>query len=394
MKYSKKSVEKFIRNHKINPKQFKNSIIKQLKNQIKEEENIVIGISGGKDSTVIFKLLVTALGRSRVYPVFMPFINRTNLDYEYIDKFEFNLNNLNKANEWVKKYGYEIIKDKYYVKAHNIKTHKYSIIPDECILYFDPSYSSIQYYKQDWGFDIVPAHIEPLIHEDNNEFYTKFIGSINSIRIPIESDLRGFLLYDRNLIHLKNNNHYKKQLFGKSISFVKKLNNNMKKILENNDNYEESYLKMSLNKDRNFLARMRMNILYYIANSIPHGRVVNTSNLSEKILGWSTKWGDNVGDIYPLKQLTCHEVGALGLSLNIPEKYLFIPPSDGMVGETDENVVGIDYYELDNEIFNQKIKFKNFDSNLENLNSFQKNILCKLNLKDRIPFSSHKLYIN
>jgi len=96
----------------------------------------------------------------------------------------------------------------------------------------------------------------------------------------------------------------------------------------------------------NIAPRLRMSALYAIANSI-NGLVVNTSNYSEKILGYCTKWGDNVGDVAPIIHLTMQEVIQVGADLNIPNELLKKAPSDGISGFTDEQNFGFSYNDLE-----------------------------------------------
>lgn len=53
-------------------------------------------------------------------------------------------------------------------------------------------------------------------------------------------------------------------------------------------------------------ARLRMTTLYGVA-AILGGRVLNTCNLSESIIGWETYGGDGFGDYSPLGRLTVTE---------------------------------------------------------------------------------------
>ena len=96
----------------------------------------------------------------------------------------------------------------------------------------------------------------------------------------------------------------------------------------------------------NLPPRLRMSTLYAVAQTVG-GRVINTSNASERALGWFTKNGDNCGDCFPLLSLTCTEVIRLGLTLNIPEDLVIKKPSDGLVGVSDEEKFGFTYRELD-----------------------------------------------
>ena len=49
------------------------------------------------------------------------------------------------------------------------------------------------------------------------------------------------------------------------------------------------------------------------------GKVAMISNLSERMIGYSTKWGDSVGDFAPIANLTKSEVCELGIELGLPE---------------------------------------------------------------------------
>ena len=68
----------------------------------------------------------------------------------------------------------------------------------------------------------------------------------------------------------------------------------------------------------NLPARLRMAILYAVSQS-RNGRVANTCNLSEDWVGYSTRYGDSVGDFSPLSDLTVAEVKLLGRAAGLPE---------------------------------------------------------------------------
>ena len=93
-------------------------------------------------------------------------------------------------------------------------------------------------------------------------------------------------------------------------------------------------------------ARLRMITLYGIAAQLG-GFVCNTCNLSEDWIGYSTKWGDAVGDFSLLNCLTKSEVVALGDIIGLPYELIHKVPSDGMCGKTDEDNLGFSYDELD-----------------------------------------------
>lgn len=98
----------------------------------------------------------------------------------------------------------------------------------------------------------------------------------------------------------------------------------------------------------NLPSRLRMSTLYTVAALYPNSRVVNTSNLSERYIGYSTKYGDGAGDFSPLGELTVREVLMIGDDLGLPYDLVHKTPSDGMSGKSDEEKIGFTYNELDN----------------------------------------------
>jgi NAD+ synthase len=100
----------------------------------------------------------------------------------------------------------------------------------------------------------------------------------------------------------------------------------------------------------NLPARIRMTTLYAVAALYPNSRVVNTCNLSEDFVGYSTKYGDAAGDFSPLGDLTVREILAIGDALELPYSLVHKAPSDGMCGKTDEDNLGFTYEQLDNYI--------------------------------------------
>ena len=100
-------------------------------------------------------------------------------------------------------------------------------------------------------------------------------------------------------------------------------------------------------------ARVRMTILYAIAGMLG-GRVVNTCNLSEDYVGYSTKYGDAAGDFSPLANYTVREVKQIGYHL-LPRKFVDKTPEDGMSGKSDEDKLGFTYAELDDYILYNEI---------------------------------------
>lgn len=96
----------------------------------------------------------------------------------------------------------------------------------------------------------------------------------------------------------------------------------------------------------NLPPRIRMTTLYAVSQSM-NGRVANTCNLSEDMVGYSTRWGDNVGDFSPLGRYTATEVIEIGKELGLPSYLVEKTPSDGLCGKTDEDNLGFSYKVLD-----------------------------------------------
>lgn len=100
----------------------------------------------------------------------------------------------------------------------------------------------------------------------------------------------------------------------------------------------------------NLPPRIRMATLYAISQSI-NGRVACTDNRSESFVGYSTRWGDNVGDFSPLAGLTSDEVVAIGDLLGLPYELTHKTPADGLCGKSDEDNFGFTY-----EVLNKYIR--------------------------------------
>ena len=105
-------------------------------------------------------------------------------------------------------------------------------------------------------------------------------------------------------------------------------------------------LDVSVQSNVNLPPRIRMSILYFVSQSL-NGRVVNTCNLSEDWVGYSTRYGDAAGDFSPMANLTVTEVKAIGRVLGLPDELVDKVPIDGLCGKTDEENLGFTYAELD-----------------------------------------------
>ena len=97
----------------------------------------------------------------------------------------------------------------------------------------------------------------------------------------------------------------------------------------------------------NLKSRLRMITLYYFANKLNY-LVAGTSNKSELMIGYFTKYGDGGADILPLGDLLKTEVKRLAKEVGIPSRIIKKPPSANLwEGQTDEGELGISYERLD-----------------------------------------------
>lgn len=109
---------------------------------------------------------------------------------------------------------------------------------------------------------------------------------------------------------------------------------------------EHSGIAVSTQTTINLPAHIRMSVLYAVAQSL-NGRVINTCNLSEDWVGYSTRYGDSVGDVSLLGKLTVQEVREIGYELGLPRNLVDKVPSDGLCQKTDEDNLGFTYEILD-----------------------------------------------
>ena len=114
-------------------------------------------------------------------------------------------------------------------------------------------------------------------------------------------------------------------------------------------------LELTAQTKTNIPPRVRMTALYAVSQSV-NGRVANTCNLSEDWVGYSTRYGDSVGDFSPMSHLTVTEVKEIGRVLGLPDELVDKVPIDGLCGKTDEENLGFTYAELDVYIRTGKIE--------------------------------------
>lgn len=97
----------------------------------------------------------------------------------------------------------------------------------------------------------------------------------------------------------------------------------------------------------NIKARTRMIYAYYYANKL--GRLVcGSSDKSEMMMGYFTKWGDAAADISPIVDLYKTQVRKLAHHIDIPKPIITKPSSPALwPGQTAENEIGMKYEQLD-----------------------------------------------
>jgi len=113
----------------------------------------------------------------------------------------------------------------------------------------------------------------------------------------------------------------------------------------------EKNITKSINKELskestiNTKPRLRMTCLYAIAQTKGY-LVMGTGNLCERMVGYTTKWGDSAYDLNPIADFTVEEVIQIGKVLGVPEQVINKAPSDGLGSLTDEEKMGVTYSQI------------------------------------------------
>lgn len=156
------------------------------------------------------------------------------------------------------------------------------------------------------------------------------------------------------------------------------------------DMFKTTFEKLPKMASANIIPRLRMTALYAIAQKYNY-LVVGTTNKTEYMVGYVTKYGDGGVDIEPIGDLLKKDVRVLAKHLGIPKDIIKKAPSAGLWdGQTDEKEMGITYKELDKEFtelndpvlasFSKNKKIRNMV-----LNSAHKRLvppICKITTSD------------
>lgn len=108
----------------------------------------------------------------------------------------------------------------------------------------------------------------------------------------------------------------------------------------------------------NIKVRIRMLILYAFSNEL-NGLIPGSSNRSEWLLGYYTKWGDAAADFFPIRGLYKTQVRVLGRHFGLPTSIIEKPSSPALwKGQTAKKELGTSYKTID------KVFYGFFDLNI------------------------------
>ena len=111
------------------------------------------------------------------------------------------------------------------------------------------------------------------------------------------------------------------------------------------------YLEPNERAKGNLRARIRTNILYYYANAKNY-LVLGSSDKSEYMIGYFTKFGDGASDITPIVSLYKLQVREIAKYLGVPENVISKKSSPHLWKEHEaENELGVSYEEVDSILY-------------------------------------------
>jgi NAD+ synthase len=136
----------------------------------------------------------------------------------------------------------------------------------------------------------------------------------------------------------------------------------------------------------NIKARTRMIVLYYYANKL-NKIVCGSSDKSETLMGYFTKWGDGAADISPIRDLYKTQVRKLAISLGISESIALKPSTPALwPNQTAEGELGLKYETLDLILYGLE-SFISTKELAKQLNVEQNTIET---VKNRLLYNEHK----
>jgi NAD+ synthase len=136
----------------------------------------------------------------------------------------------------------------------------------------------------------------------------------------------------------------------------------------------------------NIRSRIRMIIAYHFSN-VEHKMVMGTSNKTELLTGFFTKYGDGGVDLMPLADLYKYNIKQLAKYLEIPHNIIVKAPSPGLhPGQTDEEELGCDYDTIDLILYLWDKRYTNKEISEE----LEKPLQIVKSITNRIKANEHK----
>jgi len=128
----------------------------------------------------------------------------------------------------------------------------------------------------------------------------------------------------------------------------------------------------------NLRARVRANILYYYANS-KNLLVVGSSDKSEFLIGYFTKFGDGSADILPIVSLYKTQVRGIARFLGVPQNIIEKKSSPNLwKGHIAEEEIGVSYEEIDSILYCMFDKKLSIEETVQ-ATAIEKNTVEKIN---------------
>ncbi|NOY05288.1 MAG: NAD+ synthase [Chlorobi bacterium] len=113
------------------------------------------------------------------------------------------------------------------------------------------------------------------------------------------------------------------------------------------DTFADRFPDMDHIRKGNVMARVRMIVLYDIS-AREKALVMGTGNKTERLLGYTTLYGDSACALNPIGDLYKTQVWAMASYAGLPQHIISKPPSaDLWVGQTDEGELGVPYAVVD-----------------------------------------------
>jgi NAD+ synthase len=136
----------------------------------------------------------------------------------------------------------------------------------------------------------------------------------------------------------------------------------------------------------NIKSRIRMILLYYHANLFG-ALVVGTTNRTEYLTGYFTKFGDGACDIEPILHMYKHEVRETARLLGVPDSIIGRRPTAGLYpGQTDEDDLEFTYDFLDMGLSQISAgKYDSSDPRIERIRNLVKETAHKREMPKSLP---------